>query len=90
MSRYIEFTADDEGISARAELWEDRAPRTCKLVWDMLPVSGYFHHAIYSGAELAIKHPGDRSRSPSSGSLVPVVRCLAGERLAALGTAVLP
>ena len=57
MSKYIEFTADDEGISARAELWEDRAPRTCKLVWDMLPVSGYFHHAIYSGAELAMVLP---------------------------------
>lgn len=57
MPRFIEFLSESEGITARAELWDERAPRTCSSVWNMLPVSGYFHHAIYSGAEVAMVLP---------------------------------
>jgi hypothetical protein len=57
MMRLIEFVAEDESITARAALWEDRAPQTCKLVWEMLPVTAYFHHAIYSGSEVAMMLP---------------------------------
>lgn len=57
MTRFIEFVAEEEGIVARAELWDDKAPRTCELVWRMLPVTAHFHHAIYSGAELAMVLP---------------------------------
>lgn len=57
MTRFIEFVADDENIVARAALWEDRAPQTCALVWDMLPVTANFHHAIYSGSEVAMVLP---------------------------------
>jgi hypothetical protein len=55
--RYIEFVAEEEGVVAQAELWDDRAPRTCALVWGLLPVTGHFHHAIYSGAEVAMVLP---------------------------------
>jgi hypothetical protein len=57
MPRYIEFVAEDEGIVARAELWEDKAPQTCAAVWNALPVTAHFHHAIYSGAEVAMVLP---------------------------------
>jgi hypothetical protein len=57
MPRLIEFIAEDEGVVARAELWDDRAPRTCELVWGMLPVTAHFHHAIYSGPEVAMVLP---------------------------------
>jgi hypothetical protein len=57
LPRYIDLVADDEGLVARAELWDDRAPRTCALIWELLPVTGHFHHAIYSGAEVAMVLP---------------------------------
>jgi hypothetical protein len=64
MPRYIEFVAEEEGVTARAELWDDRAPRTCALVWDLLPVTGHFHHAIYSGAEVAMVLPRYHELAP--------------------------
>jgi hypothetical protein len=57
LPRFIELVAEDEGIAARAELWDERAPQTCQVVWEMLPVEGHFHHAIYSGAEVAMVLP---------------------------------
>ena len=57
MKRYIEFISDAEGFVARAELWDDRAPKTCALVWDLLPLEAYLHHASYSGPELALILP---------------------------------
>jgi hypothetical protein len=57
LSRTIEFVAEQEGIVARAELWDEKAPKTCETVWNLLPVTAYFHHAIYSGAEVAMVLP---------------------------------
>lgn len=57
MTRLIEFVAEENSTIARAELWDERAPQTCKLVWDMLPVTAHFHHAIYSGSEVAMVLP---------------------------------
>lgn len=57
MPRTIEFVSEQEGIRARAELLENDAPKTCALVWNMLPVTAYFQHAIYSGSELAMILP---------------------------------
>jgi hypothetical protein len=62
--RYIEFVAEEEGLVARAELWDDRAPRTCALVWELLPVAGHVHHAIYSGAEVAMVLPQYHEMGP--------------------------
>ena len=56
MTRFIEFICD--GIVAKAELLEDKAPQTCNFVWGILPVNAYITHAIYSGAEVAIILPG--------------------------------
>jgi hypothetical protein len=57
MPRYIEFVSEAEGISARAELLDSDAPKTCALIWNMLPIAAYFQHAIYSGPELAMILP---------------------------------
>jgi hypothetical protein len=51
---HIEFISDEEGIVAKAELFDQKAPKTCALVRRILPTTGYFHHALYSGAELAM------------------------------------
>jgi hypothetical protein len=57
MPRIIEFVVEEENIIAQAELWDARAPQTCQAVWDLLPMTAYVHHAIYSGAELAMILP---------------------------------
>jgi Protein of unknown function (DUF3830) len=57
LKRLIEFAVENEGLVARAELMDDQAPCTCQIVWDMLPVTGFFHHACYSGSELAMVLP---------------------------------
>jgi len=57
MPKTIEFFSEEEGIRARAELLEARAPKTCALVWSLLPITAHFTHAIYSGPELAMVLP---------------------------------
>lgn len=47
----------DEGVSAEAELLEDRAPKTCRTIWGMLPFQGEVVHAVYSGSEVVYKFP---------------------------------
>jgi hypothetical protein len=54
MPRYIEFVCESEPLIARAVLLDEDAPKTCELVWSILPTRAPFHHAIYSGAELAM------------------------------------
>lgn len=51
------MTFVEEGVSVEAELLEDRAPKTCRRVWDMLPIEGEVGHAIYSGSEVVYKFP---------------------------------
>lgn len=57
MTRFIEFVCDEEQIVARAVLLDELAPRICDLVWRILPVEGHFHHAYYSGPEVAMILP---------------------------------
>ena len=57
MLKTIEFVSEEEGVLARAELLEDRAPKTCAMVWNLLPITAHFTHAIYSGSELAMVLP---------------------------------
>jgi len=57
MHKAIEFVSEDEITIARAELLEDKAPQTCALVWNLLPITAHFTHAVYSGPELAMIFP---------------------------------
>ena len=56
-ARRMVMTFVNEGVSAEAELLEDRAPKTCRTIWNMLPLEGEVGHAIYSGSEVVYKFP---------------------------------
>ena len=47
--RHIRLTFVETGESVVAELLDDEAPRTCRLVWDMLPIQHDLIHGRYSG-----------------------------------------
>jgi hypothetical protein len=53
----IVMTFVNEGVSVEAELLEDRAPRTCRTIWNLLPLEGEVVHAVYSGSEVVYKFP---------------------------------
>jgi hypothetical protein len=57
MARRIRLTFLDEGVSAEAELLEDQAPKTCRAVWERLPIEGEGGHAVYSGSEIVFLIP---------------------------------
>jgi hypothetical protein len=42
------------GVSVVAELLDDEAPRTCRLVWSRLPMEEHLVHGRYSGMELFV------------------------------------
>ena len=44
----------EQGVSAVADLLVERAPRTCALIWERLPVEGRLIHGMYSGPELFV------------------------------------
>ena len=54
MAREIVFTVVDSGVRARAALLDDDAPKTCKMFWDILPLSGECWHGAYSGTVAAM------------------------------------
>jgi hypothetical protein len=49
--RHIRLTFVETGQSVVAEMLDDEAPRTCQLVWDLLPVEHDLIHGRYSGME---------------------------------------
>ena len=54
MSKRIVLSYPELGISAEAELLEDAAPATCRLIWDRLPVENQTVHGMYSGREVFV------------------------------------
>lgn len=54
MARRIVLSFPEDGISAEAELLEDAAPATCRLVWEQLPVENQTVHGMYSGREVFV------------------------------------
>jgi hypothetical protein len=52
--RHIRLTFVDTGESVIAEMLDDEAPKTCQLVWDMLPLEYDLYHGRYSGSEVFI------------------------------------
>jgi hypothetical protein len=54
MAKEMHITFVDEGVTARVELLEREAPRTCAALWHALPFSGEGLHAAYSGTEIAM------------------------------------
>jgi len=54
VAREIVFTFPESGVSARAVLLDDEAPKTCAMFWGLLPLSGECFHAAYSGTCAAL------------------------------------
>lgn len=54
MPRTLTFTIVELEAMAVADLLDDRAPRTCELIWQRLPLEGRLIHGMYSGPELFI------------------------------------
>lgn len=52
MARFLSITLTSRGVSCRARLLEEAAPRTCALVWDALPVAGQAYHGKYARNEV--------------------------------------
>ena len=55
MTKTIEIEVEGEVITA--VLLEQKAPQTCKAIWDALPFDGTLNHAKMAGNELLYKIP---------------------------------
>jgi hypothetical protein len=52
MPRYINITLEKRGVTCKARLLDDEAPRTANAVWDALPLSGQVFHGKYARNEI--------------------------------------
>lgn len=52
MARYITVTLEKRGVTARAKLLDEEAPRTAEAVWQALPVAGQVFHGKYARNEV--------------------------------------
>ena len=55
MPRTIVLRFVEEDVRAVADLMEERAPETCRIIWEHLPLEGRTIHGMYSGPELFIR-----------------------------------
>jgi len=58
MARTIVLRIPEHDVSVIADLQDERAPETCALIWERLPIEGRLIHGMYSGPELFIVLPG--------------------------------
>ncbi len=52
MARYITITLDKRGVSCRARMLDDEAPRTAAAVWNALPQVSQVYHGKYARNEV--------------------------------------
>ena len=50
--RYIEVGFTKRNVFGRALLLDSKAPKTCKAVWDALPLMNHAYHAKYANCEV--------------------------------------
>jgi len=55
MARSIVLRFVEEDVAAEAVLLDERAPETCRTLWESLPLEGRTVHGMYSGPELFIR-----------------------------------
>ncbi len=78
MLRQIELLLLKKNARAVATLLDDEAPRTCKLVWDALPLESDTHHAKWAGRELYTLVP---PLGPSPGQENAIIMPIPGDVL---------
>ena len=69
--RKIKITFVKENVSAIAVLLDEKAPKTCNMIWKLLesPIENYGIHAKWTGAEISFGVPEDRL--PQKSGFVP-------------------
>ncbi|WP_163505607.1 DUF3830 family protein [Fodinicola acaciae] len=74
MARYITISLDKRGVTCRARLLDQEAPRTCAAVWDALPQSGDAYHAKYARNEIYALVPSfsDNPPGPENPTVTPI------------------
>lgn len=76
MSRNITITLVKRGISCRARLLDDEAPRTSEAVWAALPQEGQVYHGKYARNEIYSLVPAFAEREPGheNTTITPIPR----------------
>ncbi|UOQ56922.1 DUF3830 family protein [Leucobacter allii] len=76
MTRYITITLVERGVSCRARLLDDAAPRTADAVWDALPQEGQVYHGKYARNEIYNLVPAFASEEPGpeNTTITPIPR----------------
>ena len=64
MARHITITLYKRQVSCTALLLEDAAPRTCRAVWDALPLSAAVFHGKYARNEIYTLLPAFADQDP--------------------------
>jgi len=70
VARRIEISFTRRGIRCVATLLEDAAPRTCRAVWDALPLEGDAFHARWAGREVYSLFPPFASDPGQENSII--------------------
>lgn len=66
MPRYINITLEKRGVTCKAVLLDDVAPRTSKAVWDALPQSSQVFHGKYARNEIYNLVPAFAPKEPGA------------------------
>ncbi|QCU78981.1 DUF3830 family protein [Citricoccus sp. SGAir0253] len=64
MARYITVTLERRGVTARARLLDEEAPRTAAAVWEALPQSGQVFHGKFARNEVYALVPAFAAQEP--------------------------
>ena len=64
MPRFITVTLEKRGVSCVARLLDEDAPRTCRAVWEALPLGGDAYHAKYARNEVYTLVPRFAAQEP--------------------------
>ena len=64
MPRFVTITLEKRGVSCVARLLEEEAPRTCRAVWEALPLGGDVYHAKYARNEVYTLLPRFAAQEP--------------------------
>ena len=79
MAKHFEIRLEKRGVTAVAKLLEDQAPRTCRVVWEGLPLSAQVYHGKYCRNEVYHLLPAWASEEP--GRENPTVTPIPGDLL---------
>jgi hypothetical protein len=80
VARFLSITLTGRGVSCRARLLDDEAPRTCALVWEALPLAGQAYHGKYARNEVYTLLPpmGTPGRENTTVTPIPGDVCFFG------------